>query len=166
MRRVGTAPWIGEEANTLLGLTFDVTQVKPQYILARLRSLPAMSLSAVDEHVRPNSTVRECHLYFGARDTELHPGTIILLGADDNADNTTFQTAFSKAQNTTIHGGFYGINTTEAALEYAISVAAAGSHQQLVLRREAIDLRRQKLADMKYHQRTGTHTNGPRAQQW
>jgi hypothetical protein len=111
-----------------------------------------MPLSSVDEHVRPTSTSRQSHLYFGAQNTELHPGTIILLGSDENGRHTTFQTAFNEARNTTIHGGFYGINATEAALDYAQSIATAGALQQLTSRKEAIDLRRQKLGDMKYQQ--------------
>lgn len=118
-----------------------------------------MPPSSVDELVRPNRTAPGCHLYFGAQDTVIHPGAIILLRGDDSEGHNTFPTAFSKAKNTTIHGGFYGINATEEALKYTTSVAAAGALQHLASRKEALDLRRQKLAEMKYHRLASTNTS-------
>ncbi|KAF5321633.1 hypothetical protein D9619_002288 [Psilocybe cf. subviscida] len=89
--------------------------------------------------------VPECHMFSGARNTVLYPGTIILLSDEDRGRRTPMQTAFENAEDITIYGGFYGTDANKA-LEHARLGLQPYGGLDVALRREEAALRREELA--------------------
>lgn len=84
------------------------------------------------------------HLFPGAKDTEINPGTVISL--KDGATQAQ-QTMFARAVRTQVVGGLLGANLTdqeEATYERNVSVPFAQAY--LVLRQEDLELRKEELS--------------------
>jgi len=114
-----------------------------------------------EEYVRgPDGRIVERHLHRNLKGGTFRADTVVLLGNEDQADVVAVQTFADHGENLVIEGGFYAINASTAATEYA----RLQQQRQMERDRMEVALERDRIALQRERQQAELEIERLRAQ--